>query len=68
MSASTRTSCRLDLHNSSTHFSAAIQGRCGFTHLPSGRVCHRSPRHAGSCRLAPVADPSRRAAGEAGQP
>src|SRR5829696_1934935 len=30
---------RLDLHNVSIDFAAANAGRCGFTHLDSGRVC-----------------------------
>lgn len=29
---------RLDLHNISIDFAAAGAGRCGFTHLDSGRV------------------------------
>ena len=28
-----------DLHNISIDFAAASAGRCGFTHLDSGRVC-----------------------------
>jgi hypothetical protein len=42
---------RLDLHNSSIDFAAASAGRCGFTHLDSGRVCQLPHRHAGPCRL-----------------
>ena len=30
---------------------AAEAGRCGFTHLDSGRVCLRPHRHPGSCHL-----------------
>ena len=42
---------RLDLHNVSIDFAAASAGRCGFTHLDSGRVCHLPHRHAGPCQL-----------------
>ena len=40
---------RLDLHNISIDFAAARAGRCGFTHLDTGRICllphgHRGPR------------------------
>jgi len=40
---------RLDLHNVSVDIVAAEAGRCGFTHLASGRVCLRPHRHPGSC-------------------
>jgi RNA polymerase-binding transcription factor DksA len=30
---------RRDLHNTSINFDLAVAGRCGFTHIPSGRVC-----------------------------
>lgn len=43
---------RQDLHNSSTNFTVARAGYCGFTHLASGRICLRPYRHAGACRLA----------------
>ena len=42
---------RLDLHNVSIDFAAARAGRCGFTHLGSGRICHLPHRHIGSCQL-----------------
>ncbi len=42
---------RQDLHNSSTNYEAARVGRCGFTHLASGRTCLLSHRHHGSCQL-----------------
>ncbi len=42
---------RLDLHNVSIDFAAASAGRCGFTHLDSGRVCQLPHGHAGPCRL-----------------
>ncbi len=42
---------RLDLHNVSIDFAAASAGRCGFTHLFSGRVCQLPHGHAGQCRL-----------------
>lgn len=42
---------RLDLHNVSIDIVAAEAGRCGFTHLASGRVCLRPHRHLGSCHL-----------------
>jgi hypothetical protein len=43
---------RLDLHNISIDFTAASAGRCGFTHLATGRVCQLPHRHQGfvSCR------------------
>ena len=40
---------RLDLHNVSIDIVAAEAGRCGFTHLASGRVCWRPHRHPGPC-------------------
>jgi hypothetical protein len=42
---------RLDLHNISIDFAVASAGRCGFTHLASGRVCLLPHRHQGPCRL-----------------
>jgi hypothetical protein len=42
---------RLDLHNPSIDFAAAIAGQCGFTHLDSGRVCRLPHRHHGPCDL-----------------
>ena len=42
---------RLDLHNISIDFAAACAGRCGFTHLDSGRVCLLSHRHGSPCQL-----------------
>jgi hypothetical protein len=42
---------RRDLHNASTHFAAALAGRCAFTHLASGRVCLLLYRHPGPCQL-----------------
>ena len=42
---------RLDLHNSNIDFQAAIAGRCGFTHLDTGRVCRLPHRHQGPCQL-----------------
>jgi hypothetical protein len=35
----------LDLHNISIDFAAASAGRCGFTHLDTGRVCPLPHRH-----------------------
>lgn len=45
---------RLDLHNTSINIVAADAGRCGFTHLASGRVCWRPHRHPGACDLQPA--------------
>lgn len=42
---------RLDLHNVSIDIAAATAGRCGFTHLDSGRICQLPYRHAGPCAL-----------------
>ena len=42
---------RLDLHNVSIDFAAASVGRCGFTHLASGRFCLLPHRHQGPCQL-----------------
>ncbi len=42
---------RLDLHNVSIDFAAASAGRCGFTHLDSGRICQLPWQHAGPCEL-----------------
>ncbi len=47
---------RLDLHNTSIDFAAASAGRCGFTHLDSGRVCRLPYRHQGPCDLRLNAD------------
>jgi hypothetical protein len=44
---------RLDLHNININFAAASRGRCGFTHLDSGRVCQLPHRHRGPCDLRP---------------
>jgi hypothetical protein len=43
---------RLDLHNASIDVATAMAGRCGFTHLPSGRVCLLPRRHRHDCRFA----------------
>ena len=48
---STGTQRRHDLHNSSIDFQAATEGLCGFTHIPTGRVCRLRCRHAGPCDL-----------------
>ena len=53
---------RLDLHNTSIDFAAASAGRCGFTHLGSGRVCRLPHRHPGPCRLQDEGDAAERAA------
>ena len=42
---------RRDLHNTSINFDLAVAGRCGFTHIPSGRVCQLPYRHPGPCKL-----------------
>ena len=42
---------RLDLHNITIDIAAASAGRCGYTHLATGRVCHLPHRHPGSCEL-----------------
>jgi hypothetical protein len=52
---------RRDLHNTSINFDLAVAGRCGFTHIPSGRVCQLPYRHPGPCKLrylAPAATPT----------
>ena len=52
---------RRDLHNTSINFDLAVAGRCGFTHIPSGRVCQLPYRHPGPCTLrylAPAATPT----------
>jgi hypothetical protein len=41
---------RLDLRNISINFAAASAGRCGFTHLDTGRVCWLPHRHPGACQ------------------
>src|SRR3954454_14849004 len=42
---------RRDLHNAAVDVEAALAGRCGFTHLPSGRVCLLPQRHRHDCRF-----------------
>jgi hypothetical protein len=42
---------RRDLNNISIAFAAANAGRCGFTHLDSGRVCQPPHRRLGPCQL-----------------
>lgn len=42
---------RLDFHNVSIDFAAASAGRCGFTHLDTGRVCLLPHRHRDPCQL-----------------
>ena len=42
---------RLDLHNISIDFAAARDGRCGFTHLDTSRICLVPHRHRGPCQL-----------------
>jgi hypothetical protein len=54
---------RLDLHNVNTDFAAATAGRCGFTHLDSGRVCLLPHRHRGPCQLQDRHQAAKRAAG-----
>lgn len=46
-------SLRMDLHNVSVHPVLASLGRCGMTHLATGRVCVREARHAGACDFRP---------------
>ena len=48
---STGTQRRHDLHNISIDFQAATEGLCGFTHIPTGRVCRLRCRHPGPCDL-----------------
>jgi hypothetical protein len=50
---------RLDLHNTSIDFAAASVGRCGYTHLATGRVCQLPHRHPGSCELGERLTPRR---------
>ena len=55
------------LHNTSINFDLAVAGRCGFTHIPSGRVCQLPYRHPGPCKLrylAPAATPTRAGLGQ----
>jgi hypothetical protein len=52
---------RLDLHNISVDFATATVGRCGFTHLASGRTCQLPYRHRGGCMLRPRQQPHRSA-------
>jgi hypothetical protein len=65
---------RLDLHNTNINFAVALGGRCGFTHLPTGRVCRLPHRHPGPCDLQSATtswEPSRTSAGivcPSGQP
>jgi len=54
---------RLDLHNVSIDFAAANAGRCGFTHLDSGRVCLVSHRHRGPCQQQDRHEAAERATG-----
>jgi hypothetical protein len=54
---------RLDLHNISIDFAAASAGRCGFTHLDTGRLCQLPHRHPGRCQLQNQRHNTRRAAG-----
>jgi hypothetical protein len=54
---------RLDLHNITIDFAAASAGRCGFTHLASGRVCLLPHRHQGPCQLEDQQLAAERAAG-----
>jgi hypothetical protein len=42
---------RSDLHNLTIDLAAAAERLCGFTHLPSGRVCRLPYRHPGPCDL-----------------
>jgi hypothetical protein len=42
---------RRDLHNLTIDLATAAEGLCGFTHLPSGRVCRLRYRHPGACDL-----------------
>jgi hypothetical protein len=42
---------RRDLHNISINLAAAAEGLCGFTHIPSGRVCRLPCRHPGPCEF-----------------
>ena len=54
---------QLDLHNISIDFAAASAGRCGFTHLDTGRVCQLPHRHPGQCQLQNQRHNAKRAAG-----
>jgi hypothetical protein len=42
---------RLDLHNTNIDYAAAVAGKCGFTHLDTGRVCLLPHRHVGPCAI-----------------
>jgi hypothetical protein len=42
---------RQDAHNVSVDPVLAAAGRCGMTHLPTGRVCTRPARHPDSCEF-----------------
>jgi hypothetical protein len=46
---------RLDLHNIAIDEPAAMAGRCGTIHLPTGRVCRAPARHADGCDFGPAA-------------
>ncbi|MCW2700534.1 MAG: hypothetical protein JWQ45_2069 [Blastococcus sp.] len=46
---------RLDLHNVAIDEPAAAAGRCGTIHLPTGRVCRATARHADGCDFGPSA-------------
>ena len=54
---------RLDLHNIAIDFAAASAGRCGFTHLDSGRICQLPHRHDGHCQLQDTQPTGERPAG-----
>lgn len=40
---------RLDLHNAGIDELAAVAGRCGTIHLPTGRTCRAPARHTDGC-------------------
>ena len=44
-----RTSSRRDAHNTSVDIVLVALGRCGQTHLATGRVCGEPGRHSGPC-------------------
>jgi hypothetical protein len=55
------------LAQTSINVDLAVAGRCGFTHIPSGRVCQLPYRHPGPCTLrylAPAATPTRAGLGQ----
>lgn len=45
---------RQDVHNVTVDDALASAGRCGMTHLRTGRRCTLPARHAGGCRFTPV--------------